>query len=657
MTHINSTLMSPLSRVSSSLVGGISQSNIRKLNEKLLKLQQQASTGKKLINASDDVVASGRISSLRISIERNSVFTRNLSAIGDNLELIDASLTNMLDQMREAKSIATDALNSESIGGQLTELSGQVSQIVNQILAAANSQIGRTFLFAGGLVERRPFETVGDAVVFTGDATAATIPVDAVTMMRVTGSPSETFNVLGGVLRGEDSDGNAVDLDPRLVSSTDVRLLNGGNGITKGILTITVSSASVDVSLSDVENVGDIISKINKTASVVGVSASINSSKNGLRISGPSGKTVKITDGDNGRTARSLGIYTPTALSSAVTGSDIDPTLSIHTRLGDLRAGSGISLGGLRIVNSTPSQTFAGTVSGLSSSSTIGDLIERINSSGTYTFATLNDDGTGIDIYSRLSNARLIVSEAVASGSTASQLGLLYSASTISRVSLKNLVSGFGLTTVTGADIKITKKDGQTVLIDVDQASNVRELISLLGADSGLTASATSAGGIVIRDITSGTGEFKIENIGKSFAATELGIEGTVSGTGTLTISGSPLSFAGIEIDNVFTSLLKMKSAVESNSQRLLKLSVDRLEGNIEEVATSQAVVGWNMRAIELIEERIELEDSRLAERKAQLEEIDLAEVLSEFQFSQVVLQSALATTARAAQLTIFNFL
>ncbi|MBI4244078.1 MAG: hypothetical protein HY606_08320 [Planctomycetes bacterium] len=654
MGHANSSLISPLTRTSLNQTANSTQNGIVRLEEKLLRLQLQSATGKRLIRGSDDPIATGRINSFRVSLDRIELFKRSVETITSHLELADSSLGGINDQILEAKNIGSNVLNTNQVGISSSELSTQISQILNQSVSMANTKTGRTFLFAGKFLERKPFELLTDSVLFTGDSTSVNLKVDSSSTLGVTASPSDSLNVLSGVLKGENSGGNEIDLNPVVASMTSVTQLNASKGIIKGTLRFSAVS-QVDVSLVDIEDVGDLIALINKKATSIGVTASINASKNGLTISKSGGGALKITDLDDGKTAKSIGIYNATATATPITGLDIDPILSIHTQLKDLNGGIGISLSGFVITNSTTSETFQSTITGLASTSTIGGLMEKINSSDAQVFTRFNSKGTGIDIYSRLSGARLAVTEN--SGTTASNLGLLYNATTLKRMKLKDLNAGYGFTTIEGDDIKFTLKNGSTVQVDVDDTKTMRGLIDLINQNSNLVASAPSSGNLVVRDLTSGSGTFSITNIGNSFAATELGIEKSVTGTGTLTVTGSTISFVGVEVENLFTGMLKLKKAVENSDQSLIRVSVKQLSESSTRLTTARSIIGWNLRATTFLKDKFDQEELRLGENKSLSEDVNLSEVLSEFQLTQVILQSALATTARILQFNLFNFL
>jgi flagellar hook-associated protein 2 len=96
-----------------------------------------------------------------------------------------------------------------------------------------------------------------------------------------------------------------------VTASTPLSALNGGKGIAKGSINIVNSKgASVQVNLSGgaIDTVADVISQINN-AGLAGVTASINSTGNGIQITDTSGGNGKmqITDVDN-TTAADLNI-------------------------------------------------------------------------------------------------------------------------------------------------------------------------------------------------------------------------------------------------------------------------------------------------------------------------------------------------------------
>ncbi|MCA9239411.1 MAG: hypothetical protein KDA37_04390, partial [Planctomycetales bacterium] len=149
----------------------------------------------------------------------------------------------------------------------------------------------------------------------------------------------------GGVITGE-----------RLVSGlkdTLVSSLNGGRGFTLGAIDVTDRSGGTDtVDLSSAETLSQIVDLLN--ASSADITASINSSRNGIQILDSSGGTGNLIVAENGggTTAADLGIAVDDTVSSVNTGSLSRRVASNATLLSSLNRGEGVDLDDFQITDS-----------------------------------------------------------------------------------------------------------------------------------------------------------------------------------------------------------------------------------------------------------------------------------------------------------------
>ena len=124
--------------------------------------------------------------------------------------------------------------------------------------------------------------------------------------LTVTEAGSTTAADLG-ILKVNDGDIVGSDLNPIITTATFISDLDGGNGLTLGIIDIVNGALSGTVNLSPSTTVGDILTLINGAG--VNVAASINSQGNALEIvSTNPATTAVISEVAGGNTAFLLGI-------------------------------------------------------------------------------------------------------------------------------------------------------------------------------------------------------------------------------------------------------------------------------------------------------------------------------------------------------------
>jgi len=361
--------------------------------------------------------------------------------------------------------------------------------------------------------------------------------------------------------------------DARLDSDTDLRRLNGGEGISRGkVLISDRSGASQLVDLSRATKVNDVLDAINNSVGI-NVTASVEGDQ--LVLTDTSGATtanLSVSDVGTTGTATSLGIAGSVA-ATTLTGSQIN-TLGDNTQLADLRDGKGIGIkqGVNDFLLSDGTTSFNVNLDG---ATTVGDVIDAINdaatTAGAAVTASVSDDGVGLKLDGAATVTVLNDSKA------ADNLGLLgldgsgNGGRLIASLNSKLLAglnggTGFGSVTVdepvlatttpiaelfdgaglatTGTpqnDLDIRASNGQQFIYDLDSYTTVGDFLDDVNNNSGgaLSASIGSNNNIVLTDNTGGGLDFRVFNLNGSTAGDELGITGSFPST---TIAGSDLN-------------------------------------------------------------------------------------------------------------------
>lgn len=189
-------------------------------------------------------------------------------------------------------------------------------------------------------------------------------------------------------------------LDSVLISS-----LKGGSGIDLGQITITDRKGNTGtIDLAGASSLSDVLNDINNNDLGIKVNASINNAGTGIQLTDTSGGTGNLTiaNADSTDTATALGIAgTFTTSTAAVVGTNLQRQyISDNTQLSTLNGGNGVDVGTFTIENSagTISQINLVTGSGTLTNTvtTIGGVINAINSQASGVKATLNANGNGI---------------------------------------------------------------------------------------------------------------------------------------------------------------------------------------------------------------------------------------------------------------------
>lgn len=157
---------------------------LNQLTSKMNTLQQQASTGQRVIAPSDDPAAAVRV--LNYQAERNGLaqFQRNALRAEDILNATNAQIQNLLDvseRANEVVSLTNDVFNGDDMVVYATE----IDALLEQALVNANANFNEEPLFGGTTANTRPFTVTRNpapdgpitSVSYAGSATTAQIQV------------------------------------------------------------------------------------------------------------------------------------------------------------------------------------------------------------------------------------------------------------------------------------------------------------------------------------------------------------------------------------------------------------------------------------------------------------------------------------------------
>ena len=282
--------------------------------------------------------------------------------------------------------------------------------------------------------------------------------LDAINGMGIPNFTAGISDTVGG-FRFEDTS------DHQITANTPLGLLNQGLGVdqTGAIRFTTGGGTTVDVDISAASNLGDVINEINNQLAAGGinnVTASIDPDKNTLVITdanlaplnitisegvagsqtasdlGLIGEVISIFEGGDlnpysmqvvesapgENTAKSLGLLHGTSYGT-LEGDDLNPQLAYFTLLSALNHGQGFPLGKFRIANGDDQQDIDLSVLASDPGATVMDVINLINSSGIDVEARINDQQTGLILFSNVEGRTLTVMEADG-GRTAKDLGI-----------------------------------------------------------------------------------------------------------------------------------------------------------------------------------------------------------------------------------------
>ena len=660
-----SAISGSLARVPTMLSSQILLNNLNRTQTDMLMLQTQMATGRRVNRPSDDVISSSLINTLQNEMDRRQERFRSLDHADNVLSSIDQSLGEASDLILQAKSIASEMVNTTIDSETRKNEAAIVDSLIDELQRLANRDSAGIHYFAGSRSSQPAVESKLGGFKFTGTTDSLNLDIGRGSGLPITVSASEAFGAISARVVGN------VDLNPDLTGGTRISDLNGarGAGVSLGTVNIDLNgldTIGVDLTKADsVQDVADLlqnaIEQYESTNSVTLLGSGgvgIDGAAGALSVDVASGVTLTISDTLTGKTAADLGLSQAAFTTSNANGVDVDPRVNELTNISDLSAVTG--LGSFVISNAGQNRTID-----LSGATTVQDVMNLIKAADIGVRVEISEDGTSLNILNDLSGGKMSIYN-VAGGDTADQLGIR---SVRRDTLLSEFNQGRGVQILSGnvdpvtgqpdpaldRDFTVHLHDGSSFDVDLAGATTLGDVVDMMNAagPSSFTASIDpGAGGLLLTDSTSGSENFKLEELNGSFAAQDLGILQSTNGA---TITGEDR--AKVEVDSVFSHLLALRDALANDDIPGIPFAGGGLEGDVNRVAQMRAIVGQRVGNVSGIRQREEDEDLLDASLKSQAQDLDFTEASVQFSQLQTFLQATLTAGAQTQSLSLLNFL
>lgn len=159
-------------RVTQSMLSNTMLRNLNSSYTRMATLQQQISTGSKLLRPSDDPVGVTKAMSYRTQLTQNAQYDENLDTATKWLDTTDTTLGSVTSAMTRVQELVTQAANDTNQTVDREKMLVEIKQIQQQIHDLANTKVGDTYLFSGTRTNEPLYKT-DDAtgeIAFNGEA-------------------------------------------------------------------------------------------------------------------------------------------------------------------------------------------------------------------------------------------------------------------------------------------------------------------------------------------------------------------------------------------------------------------------------------------------------------------------------------------------------
>ena len=174
---------------------------MQKQTSSLLQLQQQVSTGRRILTPADDPIASAQALGVSQSQSINTQFQTNQGYANDALSLYDSKLSSLSDTLVYIRTRVVEAGNGTYSQKELDDIASDLRAQFDSVLAVANSQDSSgAYIFAGYKTDTKPFPGTIDSpsITYQGDQGERSIQVSSSRQMPVSDSGDSVFSNIPG---------------------------------------------------------------------------------------------------------------------------------------------------------------------------------------------------------------------------------------------------------------------------------------------------------------------------------------------------------------------------------------------------------------------------------------------------------------------------
>ena len=183
-------------RISTSQIYDAGSLNIQRNQAALFKLQNQLSTGRRVLTPEDDPVAAAQALLVTQAKEMNTQQTTNQGTAESQLGLVDSQLSSLVDLIQNVRDRVIQAGNTSLTASDRESIATELEARFGELLGLANAQNGSgDYLFSGYQGATKPFaiDASDSAVAYYGDDGERLLQVSSSRIMPVNVAGSDVF--------------------------------------------------------------------------------------------------------------------------------------------------------------------------------------------------------------------------------------------------------------------------------------------------------------------------------------------------------------------------------------------------------------------------------------------------------------------------------
>jgi len=183
-------------RISTGMMFDVSTRGMLNDQAELLRTQQQMSTGKRMLSASDDPVAASRALGVRADAALSTQQAASQTAARGALELAENRLGAVGNLLANARTLIVAAGNGALADSDRQSIASELRGLYAELLGMANAQDGQgRYLFAGYQDGTQPFTETAAGALYNGDQGSRALAVASARQIAVSDNGHSIFEL------------------------------------------------------------------------------------------------------------------------------------------------------------------------------------------------------------------------------------------------------------------------------------------------------------------------------------------------------------------------------------------------------------------------------------------------------------------------------
>ncbi len=137
---------------------------------RLARTQEELASGKRILNPSDDPVASAQIQNIKSELMRIEILQKNVNHATSELAMVEDSVASIENMLMRARELAVRGANDSLSAEDREIVATEIDSLREQLIAAANTQsTNGDYIYGGFAVASVPYADAGVNAVYNGD--------------------------------------------------------------------------------------------------------------------------------------------------------------------------------------------------------------------------------------------------------------------------------------------------------------------------------------------------------------------------------------------------------------------------------------------------------------------------------------------------------